>query len=1207
MRIWLALTLILASAAPAEAAPVAAAVAAISSAVSTFAASSALAGFLVRTVASMALSQLAAVVLRKDAPKRRAPGIKTDATTSGGITPQSFVVGRFATGGQMIAPPNTQGQNGDTPRAWLVYPIALSVVPGCSVERVIVNDEYVQWQSSVGAWGVEASGALGNHCSIDFEDGSQTAAHAGMLTVFGSDPDRPWLADMVGPGTCVAYMRFKYNRELFNGLPSVRFEVLGIPLYDPREDSTVGGSGPQRWNDRSTWTQTENLIVIAYNCFRGIDVGAGMVWGGECDAEDLPLSNWFAAMNACDVSRDDGNGGTVPMYRGGFEIGLDDEPASVIEELLKACCASVVEVGGVWKVRPGAPALPSYFLTDDDLIISRDQEQSGFPGISGTYNGITATYVEPASLWGSKEAPPRYNPDWEEQDGQLEYDDTLAEWVIRPRRLLASLDIPACPYVDQVQVIMDHMVADHRRMTTQRIALPPEALVLEPLETVSWTSEQYGYGGKVFEITSQTDSLMTLIQGMALRERDPSDYGSVIQLPVAPSIPGTTPTPAQSVPGFVAEKWQIVDGSATARRAAVRISWTPEEALDARGILWEIRRASSLGAAELTGTHAAIESGSTVISEGILGGTAYAVRARLIVDRAVDWTGWVTVTTDAIGFSMEDLGAEIEESFREIAAEAGVESVSALPTSGNTNQIVFNLADNRLYRWTGTAWSPQLYAGIEAGSLNIAAFAAGIEPLTIVPGSTLPTVKSTSSIFFGGKLYRWNGAAYIATIPAGDVSGQITSTQIADDAITTPKLAAGAVTANELAANSVVAGKIAAAAVSTDQLAANAVTASKVRIGDTSNLVPDPEYYDYAQTGEGWQISALPTFSTSRTGTNANYGQASLLLIRNIPAGAAGWTWLLSSKRFEVRVGEDLNFSVGMWTDVAATMLVRVSYYNASDAQIGYLYALNGATGTGVVMRSASGAVPAGTVYARVQVYVDRSVSQPSINLGRCLVLRRMTGELIVDGAVTAEKISAGAVETDKLAASAVIASKIAAGAVTANKILVDNLAAISANLGTIQVGSANIANLAVSTIKIADAAISNFYATSAAASQHTGTGGDRALAALGFTANAGDRVLLLASYRLTGSGNNNNALTNNFKTSLQYASFAEIPGGSRDATNLTIYEVGENYRVNEYVTSVMTYDITTTGSHTYQLRTSGSGGTIFASNVELAAIRFKK
>lgn len=147
---------------------------------------------------------------------------------------------------------------------------------------------------------------------------------------------------------------------------------------------------------------------------------------------------------------------------------------------------------------------------------------------------------------------------------------------------------------------------------------------------------------------------------------------------------------------------------------------------------------------------------------------------------------------------------------------------------------------------------------LAAGAVTAAKFGTGIEPVTIVTAESLPTAKSTSTIYWSGKLYRWSGSAYVATVPTTDLSGQvtdaqiaamaaakltgqITSTQVTDGAISTPKLAAGAVmtdkifagaiTAEKIAANTITANEIAANAITASELAADAVTVGKIQAG----------------------------------------------------------------------------------------------------------------------------------------------------------------------------------------------------------------------------------------------------------------------------------------------------------------------------------------------------------------------------------------
>jgi hypothetical protein len=71
----------------------------------------------------------------------------------------------------------------------------------------------------------------------------------------------------------------------------------------------------------------------------------------------------------------------------------------------------------------------------------------------------------------------------------------------------------------------------------------------------------------------------------------------------------------------------------------------------------------------------------------------------------------------------------------------------------------------------------------------------------------------------------------IADISAAKISGQIVSTQITDDSVTTAKIAANAVTAAEIAAGTITSAEIAAAAITATALASGAVTAGKIAAG----------------------------------------------------------------------------------------------------------------------------------------------------------------------------------------------------------------------------------------------------------------------------------------------------------------------------------------------------------------------------------------
>ena len=342
--IWNVLAIALAAsifaAAPVEAAPVVAAWAAITAGISAIT-STAVGAFLFRVAASVVLSALAAAIRGKpDAPER--PGIRTEATTTGGVNSETFILGRYATSGNLVAPPYSHENSGDQPNLFMTYVVDVSDLPGVQFSRLIVGGEYIDDLQLNTVTGGEHQ-YEGNFNTNDFgnypylwmtwHDGSQTTADAYMMEYYASYPERPWAADMVGEGIAYAVITFYFAPDVYSGQPGVRFEVEGIPLYDPRKDSTVGGTGSHRWANKATWGFSENPLVMVYNILRGIEMPGGRIWGGKVAAEDLPLANWFAAMNVCDEDVTLKAGGTEKRYCAGYEVKTaDDEPASASTE-----------------------------------------------------------------------------------------------------------------------------------------------------------------------------------------------------------------------------------------------------------------------------------------------------------------------------------------------------------------------------------------------------------------------------------------------------------------------------------------------------------------------------------------------------------------------------------------------------------------------------------------------------------------------------------------------------------------------------------------------------------------------------------------------------------------------------------------------------------------------------------------------------------
>jgi hypothetical protein len=172
--------------------------------------------------------------------------------------------------------------------------------------------------------------------------------------------------------------------------------------------------------------------------------------------------------------------------------------------------------------------------------------------------------------------------------------------------------------------------------------------------------------------------------------------------------------------------------------------------------------------------------------------------------------------------------------------------VSSLPTVTGYEgpQVVILTTDGKLYRLVSGQWTSSVPTVDLEGTLGANLFSDTLRPVERV--TSLPTTNLTQGrivlLTTDNKLYRYTGNVWTSAVPATDVTGQITGTQITDNAITTSKIAANQITGakivagqidtRELAANAVTADKIEAGAVVAGKIATDAVTANTIKAGE---------------------------------------------------------------------------------------------------------------------------------------------------------------------------------------------------------------------------------------------------------------------------------------------------------------------------------------------------------------------------------------
>ncbi|HEX8048431.1 MAG TPA: carbohydrate binding domain-containing protein [Rhizobium sp.] len=815
-------------------------------------------------------------------------------------------MGSYATAGRRKYA-GSWGDDGKTPNAYFTDVIEIGSLPNYAGERgltsVWIDDQEVGvlWEEphpdGRGYPVLQYRVGRKDYLWIRFLDGTQSGPDAFLTAKFGAEPDRPWKSTMIGLGCQVVILTARYNTDLFSGIPAGLYQPHPVPLYDIRKDSSAGGNGAHRWDNRATWEPSSNPATMIYNLARGVYHGSEWVYGGQnIAAFSLPAANWMAAANACDAAVTLDGGSKEPAFRAGYEVQCDQQPLDVISELLKGCNGRMAEVGGIFKMLISTPGGAVYSFSDGDIVVTEEQDFQPFPSLSDTYNAIEATYPEPGEKWATKDVPGRYNADLEALDGD--------------RRLPAQIQFPAVPFANQVQRVGLAMIQDYRRFRVHQISLPPDAYPLEPNDVVSWTSERNGYAEKKFLVV-KVEPQPNFLTVVTLKEVDPADYDwhSGLQLPTAIGWIGPITPPSQPMVGWTVEPGTVKDAGGIDRRPAIRISCATD--MDDVERVWVQVRLRETGAVVFDSDSTRYEPPFSWLISGqwTLPNTDYEARGRYLPksNRPTEWSAWLTVKTPNVLIASGDVfdNAIIASKIADAAVTAekimdeAVTNLKLADAAVSTAKLQVEAVTTEVLASSAVISTKLADAAVTAaklanGAIEATKLASSIRAVEIV--SVLPTAGNEEGrqvyLTTDGKLYRYHGSvwtaavastdisgtladAQIQSVAAGKVTGQMTDTQIAsvaaakvagtlvssqiaDSAITNSKLAALAVDASKLADGSVSASKLAAAAVDATKFASGLRPVEIVSVlpttgdieGRTVYLTTDDKLYRY--TGSIW-------------------------------------------------------------------------------------------------------------------------------------------------------------------------------------------------------------------------------------------------------------------------------------------------------------------------------------------------------------------
>ena len=275
----------------------------------------------------------------------------------------SYVAGGpVGTGGNQVF-----GQTSASKNKYLTYVTALSAGgPVHSVQPFKANDAVVTFNRDGGAG---ASGTYQNRMWQKFALGAAVGAAALTMANVTGNRDTPgnngghpyeWTPQHTLPSIAHSMWTLLSDPDKYPQLPKPLWEVRGGPVYDPRKDSTFpGGNGPQRWNDRNTWSTEGNqnpfLQALTFgigHIFNGVRLGGV---GLPITAIDVP--SFVYAANVADA-----NGWKIAWV---WHTGM--RKWDVLTTMMQAGAGTPLVRGSKLSCMVEAPRVSIGVITDEDI------------------------------------------------------------------------------------------------------------------------------------------------------------------------------------------------------------------------------------------------------------------------------------------------------------------------------------------------------------------------------------------------------------------------------------------------------------------------------------------------------------------------------------------------------------------------------------------------------------------------------------------------------------------------------------------------------------------------------------------------------------------------------------------------------------------------------------------------------------------------
>jgi hypothetical protein len=395
-----------------------------------------------------------------------------------------------------------------------------------AIDEVYVDDKLVTWSGSL----TDGTVRTVNSSDTNFYKGESLIS---IQPFFGLDNQSAsslldettnWTSNHKLSGLAYVALRFKWNQDAFNGLPEVRVTLRGKKIYDPRLDTTKGGSGSHRQDTASTWAYSANSSLILLDYLRNTRYGKGL----PNDSFETNYDSFKTSANTCDTQVTPYSGAsTINLFETNAVLDSEKKVLENVRELLVPMRAIFNYTQGKYKIIIEGSGASQLLLTKDNVVSEvKLQGESK----SEKYNRVVGTYTNPDKDYQSDTVS--YPPF---DDAHLDSADRHATMLTEDNETLLerSFDMLQVTSPYQAEEICENILKRSRNNLKAEVTVTSEGLNLSIGDIVTATYDTAGFSVKPFRVMSlaiNSDSTVTL--GIEEHQDSFYDYENKLEAPI---------------------------------------------------------------------------------------------------------------------------------------------------------------------------------------------------------------------------------------------------------------------------------------------------------------------------------------------------------------------------------------------------------------------------------------------------------------------------------------------------------------------------------------------------------------------------------------------------------------------------------------------------------------------------------------------------